>query len=536
MYLDFYRLSDEPFRVTPDPDFLFLADQYKEAMAAIVYGIAKRKGFVCITGEVGVGKTTILRSYLNSVEDKGLTFVYVFNPRVSFAVLMRTILRDLGQPTQGDVPEMVERLHEHLIACYRANTTVVLFVDEAQNMPLETLESLRMLSNLETSTDKLIQIVLVGQPELDDLLSRPQLRQLKSRIVVRAKLGPMNREDSTAYVYHRLNRVALDTLPVFSKSALGRIVKEAKGVPRMINILCDAAMITGFGYRLKPIPVKVVREVIRDTFGDMSSGRSPWVPRWVTAMAGIVVLLGLGLGAGALWQSQRSASADPIADLIRATEKFTPEASAPAPQPGPKVASRPRTAQPSDQQPDEVSDPAADLARVISPLPKPAAPSVTEQSAAAAPAQPPPPNSPPASAPTVAATTPPAAPQPPKAAPPDAQTAALPRAADKAPPAPTAAPVPAAPAAALASADRPPVQPASGNPNSRTIVVKHGDTLFKLSLDVYGTANGDLFGLLQHANPAITDIDRLYVGQVIAFPSLPDNRPTEQEAVLRRPR
>lgn len=521
MYLDFYRLSDEPFRVTPDPDFLFLADQYKEAMAAIVYGIAKRKGFVCITGEVGVGKTTILRSYLNSVEDKGLTFVYVFNPRVSFAVLMRTILRDLGQPTQGDVPEMVERLHEHLIACYRANTTVVLFVDEAQNMPLETLESLRMLSNLETSTDKLIQIVLVGQPELDDLLSRPQLRQLKSRIVVRARLGPMNREDSIGYVYHRLNRVALDTLPIFSKSALDRIVKEAKGVPRMINILCDAAMITGFGYRLKPIPVKVVREVIRDTFGDSSSGRSPWVPRWVTAMAGMVVVLGLGLGAGALWQSQRSASADPIADLIRATEKTAPEASAPALQPGPKVASRTRAAQPSDKQPDEVSDPAANLARVISPLPKPAAPSVTEQSAAAA-------TTPPAASP--------AAPQPPKAMPPDVQTAALPRAADKAPPAPTAAPVPTAPAATPVPTDRPPVQPASGNPNSRTIVVKHGDTLFKLSLDIYGTANGDVFGLLQHANPAITDIDRLYVGQVIAFPSLPDNRPTEQEAVLRRPR
>lgn len=556
MYCAYYRLSDEPFRVTPDPEFLFLADQYKEALAAIVYGIARRKGFVCITGEVGTGKTTILRSYLKSVEDQGLTFIYVFNPKVSFAVLMRTVLRDLGQSTEGDVPEMVERLHEHLIACYRANGTVVLFVDEAQNMPLETIENLRMLSNLETSTEKLIQIVLVGQPELDELLARPQLRQLRSRIVVRARLGPLTKADSLAYIRHRLNRVALDDRPIFSEGALALIVKQAAGIPRLINILCDAALITAFGYRLRPIPTKVVREVSRDTFGRPPSRLHPW------AIAAVLILALLGGGLG-LWKSRsagHSAANDPIADLIIATERMgaaldkTPSPTKPAPK------AAPRPAATDTDRMEELADPAADLVRVVSPLPKPAA-----LDAAPPAVQPPAPPASPASVAVMApapVAAPSAAPAPvPPASTALAATASYPAVAAPPAPAPTVSAAPAvvaatpavrhdpAPPPAPIAAPRPAVQPPANviaaaeggamlapgsEENRRSVVVKAGDTLSKLSHDVYGLANSDLFGLLQHANPAITDIDRVYVGQVIAFPSLSDAKPGEQEATLRK--
>jgi len=166
MYLAFYGLKKQPFHLTPDPEFLYLSPSHKEALAAIIYGIEERKGFVAITGAVGVGKTTILRSYLESAERKRLKIIYIFNAKLTFEELLKTIYRELNLPLEGnDVVEMVNRLYEVLIKEYEEGNTVVLVVDEAQNMPVGTLESMRMISNLETSKDKLIQIVLVGQPE-----------------------------------------------------------------------------------------------------------------------------------------------------------------------------------------------------------------------------------------------------------------------------------------------------------------------------------------------------------------------------------
>ncbi len=546
MYREFYRLSDEPFRVTPDPDFLFLAPQYKEALAAIVYGIAKRKGFVCITGEVGVGKTTILRSYLNTVEDQALTFVYVFNPKVSFAILMRTILRDLGQPTQGEVPELVERLHEHLITCYRAKKTVVLFVDEAQNMPMETIENLRMLSNLETSTDKLIQIILVGQPELDELLSRPQLRQLKTRIVVRAKLGPLGKADSLAYIRHRLNRVACDDRAIFTDRAMGLIIKEARGIPRIINILCDAALITGFGYRVRPIPPKVVREVIRDTFG---SGQQRISRRWI-AGAGLAAAAFAGVG---LWlagpDGGHRPGDDPIADLIISTEKtgipaekgraaapakagerHTASAKASSPPASPPV--RPEAAAQGSESPqafnpaDEAPDAGSDLVRLAAPLPK---------------RSPPPPAAtpvPPAEPPQTEARAQLEPPNPPGAGSPEIGPGRR-ASAQEAPPSGQPEPPPKSGSPkSWPPVSEPPVSepPVSGQGRLRSVKVKPGDTLSKLSQDVYGTADTGVLGQLQRANPNITDIDRLYVGQVISFPPLAEGTSGDQEAALRKPR
>ena len=265
MYKEFFNFSAEPFRVTPDPGFLYLTDQHKEALAAIIYGIAKRKGFVCITGEVGVGKTTILRSYLDSVDEPGLTFVYIYNPAVSFQTLLRHIFKEIGLDYAGDdIAGMVDALRDWLIAHHDKRQTLVLLVDEAQNMPIGTLESLRMLSNLETATEKLVQIVLVGQPELEALLAERQLRQLESRIAVRTRLGPLSRSDSAAYIRHRLKCVALDDKPAFSDAAITEIVRACGGIPRRINVVADNCLLTAFGHKVKPVNPRIVREVVRD--------------------------------------------------------------------------------------------------------------------------------------------------------------------------------------------------------------------------------------------------------------------------------
>ncbi|HLO78940.1 MAG TPA: AAA family ATPase [Magnetospirillum sp.] len=297
MYKEFFNFSAEPFRVTPDPGFLYLTDQHKEALAAIIYGIAKRKGFVCISGEVGVGKTTILRSYLDSVDEPGLTFVYIYNPNVSFQTLLRHIFKEIGLDYAGDdIAGMVDALREWLIAHHDQRKTLVLLVDEAQNMPIGTLESLRMLSNLETATEKLVQIVLVGQPELESLLAERQLRQLESRIAVRTRLGPLNKADSTNYIRHRLKCVALDDKPAFSDAAIAEIVRSCGGIPRRINVVADNSLLTAFGHKIRPVTPKVVREVVRDLNVKDTTPKTRR-RRWLSIG---VPWKGIGMGMGAL--------------------------------------------------------------------------------------------------------------------------------------------------------------------------------------------------------------------------------------------
>jgi general secretion pathway protein A len=270
MYLNFYNLKKGPFHITPDPEFLFLSPSHKEALASIIYGIKKRKGFVVIIGEVGVGKTTILRSYLEWVNKQRLKIIYIFNSNVSFKGLLNTIYQELGFEIKMDnVFEMVKHLYRVLIEEYKQGNNVVLVIDEAQNMPIKTLENLRMLSNLETSKDKLLQIVLIGQPEFEEILNLNELRQLKQRIAVRSTISSFTEEESIAYIKHRLAKVSMNHhTPVFTQKALTRVVKQAKGIPRIINILCDNALITGFGYQKKPIDLKIVNEVIADFEGN----------------------------------------------------------------------------------------------------------------------------------------------------------------------------------------------------------------------------------------------------------------------------
>ena len=265
MYLTYYGLSKEPFHITPDPEFLFLTESHKQALGSLIYGIEKRKGFVVITGGIGVGKTTVVRFYLERWRNPRLKIVYIFNPSMTFGQLVKTLCQELGFPTKSeDVHEIINDLHMALIAQYQSGMNVALIVDEAQILPVEVLENLRLLSNLETAKDKLLQIVFIGQPEFDRNIDRDDMRQLWQRIAMRTSIEPLSREESLSYIEHRLAKAGIQEGEVFSKGALETIVKEAEGIPRTLNILCDNALITGFGYQVKPVTASVAKEVISD--------------------------------------------------------------------------------------------------------------------------------------------------------------------------------------------------------------------------------------------------------------------------------
>lgn len=293
MYLNYFHMTKEPFNVTPDPEFLFLSPSHKEALAAVIYGIQQKKGFIAIIGEVGTGKTTVLRSYLDSVDRNRMTPIYLFNANITFAGLLKTMLRSLGLDCASDVPfDMVTRLHEYLISEYSKGRTVVLIIDEAQNMPVETLENLRMLSNLETTRDKLIQVVFSGQPEFEELLSRKELRQLKQRISVKATILPLNGVESMSYIRHRLAKAGEGEESIFTGSALKLIVRQSQGIPRVINMLCDNSLITAYGQNRKSVSERVVKEIIADSNGQQRSAfrRSYAV---AGALVGVVFAVGI---------------------------------------------------------------------------------------------------------------------------------------------------------------------------------------------------------------------------------------------------
>ena len=288
MYLDFYLLKKEPFHVTPDPEFLFLSPSHKAALRALVYGVEERQGFVALLGEVGLGKTTILRSYLERVDQSQLKSIHLLHANLSFRELLHTLCQECGlEGTTENIAETITRLHHVLIGEYQQGRNVALLVDEAQHMPLETLEQLLLLSNLETSTQKLLQIVLVGPPELEAKLNAQALRQLKQRLVIRATIVPLTAEESRDYILYRLAKVRLVDDPIFTRGALQAIITQAQGIPRVLNILCTNALIQGFINGQPRISVKIAQEVIAEYTG--KKPRQGWRP-WV-AVAGVLALL-----------------------------------------------------------------------------------------------------------------------------------------------------------------------------------------------------------------------------------------------------
>jgi general secretion pathway protein A len=291
MYLEFYNLREFPFHITPNQEFLYLSPSHREALATITYGVETGKGFMALVGEVGLGKTTLLQAFLKDRAGGREKIIYFFSGHLSFIGLLRALARELDLEVTGEDPqELLDPICQALIKEYAQGKNVVLLIDEAQCMPEETLEGLRRISNLETPTEKLIQIVLVGQPELRKTLDRHDLRQLKQRIAVQATLSPLTREETLDYIQFRLKQAGGNAEAIFTRRAMKIIARQAKGLPRAINILCDNALITGYGYQKKPLPVKVVNEVIADLVG----WKRPFYLRWVPASLSVfLVILGV---------------------------------------------------------------------------------------------------------------------------------------------------------------------------------------------------------------------------------------------------
>ncbi len=237
-----YDFVEKPFHITPNPRFIFLSKNHKEAFAHLLYGVQQRVGFLSLTGEVGTGKTTVLRTLLDQLEESAYRVALIFNPCLSAQEMLQTIHREFSiefDTERANLVDLHDSLNRFLLQQREIGITVVLVVDEAQNLDPKVLEQLRLLSNLETETEKLIQMILVGQPELDDLLQRNDLRQLRQRLAVRYQLRPMGADDTARYVLHRIRVAGCTQTSLFSGKSLAKIYRLTKGTPRLINILCD---------------------------------------------------------------------------------------------------------------------------------------------------------------------------------------------------------------------------------------------------------------------------------------------------------
>ena len=272
MYKDFYGLKDEPFNVTPDPRFLYLTAQHQEALNHLVYGVHNRKGFILLTGEVGAGKTTLCRALLNEMDPSCHTAL-ILNPALSETQLLRAIVDEFGIDTVApNRLSLLRALNDHLLRLNCAGEDAVLIIDEAQDMSVGTLEMVRLLSNLETEQQKLVQIILVGQPELRETLARRDLRQLSQRITVRYHLQTMTRADTAEYVQHRL-RVAgggRATALQFDPGAVREIYRFSHGTPRLVNALSDKALLAGYVHQTARISRRLVRRAARELKGSVS--------------------------------------------------------------------------------------------------------------------------------------------------------------------------------------------------------------------------------------------------------------------------
>ena len=267
MYKTFYNLKTNPFAITPDPSFLYPTVQHTEALAALYYGVRRHKGFVVLTGEVGTGKTLIVRSLLHLLNGPNIEYSYIFNSRLSSLEFLQFIVGDLSIPVpeQGKSYLLLE-FSKFLISRHQKKLTTVLVVDEAHHLSTNVLEEIRLLTNLETAQDKLLQILLIGQPELEEKLELPELRQLKQRIALRVRLGPLDRKQTSGYISRRLRVAGLQSQPgsVFPEETIAEIHRYSGGVPRLINTICENALITAYAKQLKPIPVDVIYEIAKD--------------------------------------------------------------------------------------------------------------------------------------------------------------------------------------------------------------------------------------------------------------------------------
>ncbi len=266
MYKAFYKLRLNPFEISPDPSFLFSTPRHNEALASLYYGVRARKGFVVLTGEVGTGKTLLVRCVLELLRRTGVAFAYVFNPSLSALEFIRYIAGDFGLPVAGKAKdELILSLSSFLVERHQRKLSTLLVVDEAHHLAPELLEEVRLLTNLETTQQKLLQIVLAGQPELDEKLDSYELRQIKQRIALRCHLEPLNLEETRGYIQRRLQIAGADAdNAIFSEAATNAIFRHSGGFPRTINTICENALLSGYGRRSALISPEIVDEVASD--------------------------------------------------------------------------------------------------------------------------------------------------------------------------------------------------------------------------------------------------------------------------------
>jgi type II secretory pathway predicted ATPase ExeA len=267
MYKTFYGLKDNPFNVNPDPRYLFMTKEIEEALSGLMYGIRTRKGIITLTGEVGTGKTTLVNRLLEWLHQQRTKTAFLFNSRMNSVQLFDFVLAEFDIPCDSQSKsQQLMKLNQWLLERFRAGETTILIIDEAQNLTFPVLEEIRMLTNLETSTEKLLQIVLSGQPELEEKLKLPQLRQLRQRIMIRCKTGPLASEQTHDYILERLRIAgAMDTgQPIFSAKALETVHLYSLGIPRVINLLCEHSLISGYAEQERPIGPETVEAVARE--------------------------------------------------------------------------------------------------------------------------------------------------------------------------------------------------------------------------------------------------------------------------------
>ncbi|HET7697141.1 MAG TPA: AAA family ATPase [Vicinamibacterales bacterium] len=312
MYEEYYGFSEKPFSLTPDPKYLFKSASHASAYELLQYAIRRREGFVVITGDIGTGKTTLCRALLEQIDRRTFTAL-VLNPFLAEEDLLRVVLQEFGVVSREEIKrgrlarvskaELVETLNEFLLSLRSIGAQALLILDEAQNLPMPVLEQIRILSNLETDKEKLLQIILVGQSNLKDLLRRPELRQLDQRVAIRYDLKPLTAEETAAYVRHRLSVAGGGTAAAFTSTALARVHRYTAGIPRLINLLCDRALLTAYSAHAGRIVPAFVRSAAESLEIERPSrSLRGWVrERFAGFAAGVTLAAVLGAGAAAMW-------------------------------------------------------------------------------------------------------------------------------------------------------------------------------------------------------------------------------------------
>jgi general secretion pathway protein A len=314
MYTNFFGLNEKPFSITPDPRYLFMSEQHGEALAHLVYGVTESGGFVQLTGEVGTGKTTLVRTLLLNQMPDNADVAVVLNPQITVQEFLLTICEELGIAVpehKHGIKALTDALNQHLLSAHAAGRRTILVVDEAQNLAPAVLEQVRMLTNLETAKQKLLQIILIGQPELRELLDRNDLRQLAQRITGRYHLEPLTREESAQYVEHRL-RVAGALGEVIDSAAKKEVFRLSQGVPRLINVICDRALLGAYSQESRIITKRLIKRAAAEVAGELD--RSPTISRMAIALG----LVGIAVVVASIWSVTRESGSvgtieDPVA-------------------------------------------------------------------------------------------------------------------------------------------------------------------------------------------------------------------------------